>query len=127
MSGDNKCYCQKCKGLRDAQVTTKIFSTPPYLIINIDYGKNKKYSPSYVFFGGIIDIQNFVDSKQKSTKYRLIAVSTHIGRSGNSGHYITYCQSNEDKWYEFNDSSVTETIFDKLNSNSPYVLIYKKI
>ena len=127
MHGDNQCYCQKCKGLRDAKVTTKIFSTPPYLIINIDYGKNKKYKPDKVVFGGIIDIKNFVENTNNSTRFKLIAVSTHLGRSGNTGHYITYCQSNENKWYEFNDSSVTETKFDKINSNSPYVLIYKRI
>jgi len=56
-----------------------------------------------------------------------MAVCSHIGKSENSGNYITYCQNNEDKWYEFNDSSVTETKFDKLNSNSPYILIYKKL
>ena len=129
MSGDNQCYCQKCKGLRDAKVTTKIYYTPPYLIINIDYGKNKRYSPSEVTFGGIIDIKDFVDEKNwsPSIQYKLIAVNTHLGRSGSSGHYITYCQNNEDKWYEFNDSSVSETKFEKVNSNSPYVLIYKKL
>ena len=129
MSGDNQCYCQNCKGLRDAEVTTKIYFTPPYLIINIDYGKNKKYKPDEVTFGGIIDIKDFVDEKNisPSIQYKLIAISTHIGRSGSTGHYITYCQNNEDKWYEFNDSSVIETEFKKVNSNSPYVLIYKKL
>ena len=43
MKGDNQCYCQNCKGLRDAEVTSKLFYTPPYLIINIDYGKDKIY------------------------------------------------------------------------------------
>ena len=129
MSGDNQCYCQNCKGLRDATVVTKIYSAPIYLIINIDYGKNKKYNPRGVTFGGIIDIKDFVDESDKSSniKYQLIAVSTHIGRSGSSGHYITYCQSYENIWYEFNDSSVTKTEFNKVNSNSPYVLIYKKL
>ena len=132
MTGDNKCYCQKCKGLRDAKVTTKIYFAPPYLIINIDYGKNKKYKPKNVYFGGIIDIKDFVDNYNNeefppSVQYKLIAVSTHIGRSGSSGHYITYCQNNKNQWYEFNDSSVTETIFEEVNSNSPYLLIYKKL
>ena len=129
MSGENQCYCQNCKGLRDAKVITKIYFTPPYLIINIDYGKDKKYMPRKVTFGGIIDIKEFVDEYNKSTSilYKLIAVSTHIGHSGRSGHYVTYCQNNKDKWYEFNDSSVTETKFEELNNNSPYVLVYKKL
>jgi ubiquitin C-terminal hydrolase len=131
MTGDNKCYCQNCKGLRDAKVTTKIFFAPPYLIINFDYGKNKKFMPKEVGFGGIIDIIDFVDEYNKnnylSIQYKLIAVSTHIGSSGRGGHYITYCQNNEDKWFEFNDSSVSPAKFEEINSNSPYILIYKKL
>ena len=129
MSGDNKCYCQKCKGLRDAQVSTKIYSSPPYLIINIDYGKNKIYKPKKINFGGFIDIKEFADENNKmpSIQYKLIVVCTNIGRPGSSGHYITYCQNNENKWYEFNDSSVAETKFEEVNSNSPFILIYKKL
>jgi len=126
MSGEDKFYCQKCKGLRDMNITNKIYFSPPYLIIHLDYGENKKYKPKAVFFGGIIDITDFTD-KYDSIQYKLIAVCSHIGKSENSGNYITYCQNNENKWYEFNDSSVTETKFDKLNSNSPYILIYKKL
>ena len=129
MSGDNKCYCQKCKGLRDAQVSTKIYSSPPYLIIDIDHGKNKKYKPKKINFGGFIDIKEFADENNKmpSIQYKLIVVCTNIGRPGSSGHYITYCQNNENKWYEFNDSSVAETKFEEVNSNSPFILIYKKL
>ena len=133
MTGDNQCYCQNCKGLRDAKVSTRIFYAPPYLIINIDYGKNKKYMPKNVAFGGIIDISDFVDKSDDnytpSIQYQLIAVSTHIGSSGITGHYITYCQNNKNKWFEFNDSSVSPANFEEINSNSnsPYVLIYKKL
>jgi ubiquitin C-terminal hydrolase len=129
MSAEDKCYCQNCKGLRDMKITNKIYSAPPYLIIHLDYGENKKYEPKEVCFGGLIDITGFVDESYKnpSINYKLIAVCSHIGKSEKSGNYITYCQTNEDKWYEFNDSSVTETKFDKLHSNSPYILIYKKI
>ena len=129
MSGEDKCYCQKCKGLRDMNIKNKIYFSPPYLIIHLDYGENKKYKPKEVLFGGIIDISGFVDKydREPSIQYKLKAVCSHIGKSENSGNYITYCQNNEDKWYEFNDSSVTEITFDKLNSNSPYILIYKKL
>jgi ubiquitin C-terminal hydrolase len=74
MSEEDKCYCQRCKGLRDMKITTKIYHTPPYLIINIDYGENKKYKPKEVTFGGIIDIKDFVDDANKSfsIQYKLI-------------------------------------------------------
>ena len=129
MSGEDKCYCQKCKGLRDMEIINKIYFAPPNLIIHLDYGENKKYKPKEIYFGGVIDISSFVDKydREPSIQYKLMTVCSHIGKSENSGNYITYCQNNEDKWYEFNDSSVTETKFDKLHSNSPYILIYKKI
>ena len=127
MIGDNQCYCQKCKGLRDAKVTSKIYETPPYLIINFDYGKDKKYKPKKVNFGQKINILDFIDKERPIIKeYELISVSTHIGISGNSGHYIAYCKNSNDKWYKFNDSSVKESNSDDVYSNSPYLLIYKR-
>ena len=129
MSEEDKYYCQICKGLRDMNIINKIYFSPPYLIIHLDYGENKKYKPKEVYFGGQIDISEFMDKydREPSIQYKLMAVCSHIGKSENSGNYITYCQNNENKWYEFNDSSVTEITFDKLNSNSPYILIYKKL
>ena len=128
MKGDNQCYCQKCKSLKNAQVTSIIYYTPPYLIINFDYGKNKKYIPNEVDFGGRIDLTSFVDSRCEEKEYELIAVSTHIGSSGSGGHYIAYCKNrNNNKWYKFNDSYVKETIFEEVNSYSPYFLIFKRI
>ena len=127
MKGDNQCYCQKCKGLRDAKVNSIIYFTPPYLIINFDYGKDKKFKPSKVEFGEIIDLQGFTDEKCTHKNYELIAVSSHIGKSGPSGHYIAYCKDiNKNEWYEFNDSSCSKSKFTELNKNSPYFLIYKR-
>jgi len=126
MEGDNQCYCQFCKGLKNSLVKTKIFIPPIYLLINIDYGKDKKYLPSSINFGSFIDIKDFIDNNYKGcTQYKLISVTTHIGHSGNSGHYISYCRNSNDKWYEFNDSSVYEVNSDKIYNYTPYLLIYK--
>ena len=126
MAGDNQCYCQNCKGLVDSTVSSKIYYTPPYLIINIDYGKNKKYKPLKVEFGEIIDIEDFTDKNCNKKTYELIAVSTHIGSSGSSGHYIAYCKDKKKVWHKFNDSSHNECIFKEVNSYSPYLLIFKR-
>ena len=127
MIGDNQCYCQKCKELKDAEVNSIIYYTPPYLIINIDYGKDKKYNPNKILFGGIIDLTGFIDSQCTEKTYELIAICTHIGRSGNSGHYITYCKDNNNKWHKFNDSYHSICNFEEVNSNSPYLLLFKRI
>jgi ubiquitin C-terminal hydrolase len=127
MSGDNQCYCQFCKGLRNALVSTKVFLPPIYLLINIDYGKNKIYLPSSINFGSVIDIKDFIDNNYKGcTQYKLISVTTHIGQSGNGGHYISYCRDSNDKWYEFNDSSVSQINSEEIYYYTPYLLIYKR-
>ena len=130
MQGDNQCYCQKCKGLRDAKVNSFIFFTPPYLIINFDYGKDKKYKPSKVEFGEVIELEGFTDEKCTQKEYELIGVSSHIGKSGSSGHYIAYCKDTnkgeKGEWHEFNDSSHRKCQFNEVNSNSPYFLVYRR-
>ena len=127
MNGDNQCYCQRCKGLRDAKVTSIIYQTPPYLIINFDYGKNKKYRPDKIEFGEIISLEGFIDPVCTHKVYSLVAISSHRGRSGDSGHYVAYCKDSKGNWYEFNDSYYSKSKFSDVNSYSPYFLIYKRI
>ena len=129
MGGDNQCFCQKCKKLTDSYVSSKIYYTPPYLIINLDYGKNKKYNPTKIEFGQSLDLTGFTDNLCNKRNYELIAISTHIGRSGISGHYIAYCKNlskDDQNWYEFNDSSVSKVKFEDIKENSPYILIFKR-
>ena len=132
MRGDNQCYCQICKKLTDSDVSTKIYSTPPYLIIHLDYGKNKKYNPGKIMFGQSLDLTGFTEEICKERTYQLIAISSHIGQSGVSGHYIAYCKNmfqdnNNVDWYKFNDSSVTKVKFEDINEYSPYFLIFRKV
>ena len=130
MKGDNQCFCQNCQQLRDSEVSSKIFYTPPYLIIKLDYGKNKKYNPAKINFGEYLDLTGFIEDSCNKKNYELIGISSHIGRSGVSGHYIAYCknQSKDDQnWYEFNDSSISPAKFKDINEYSPYVLIYKRV
>ena len=127
LSGDNQCYCQNCKILTNARTCSIIYYTPPYLLINLDYGKNKKYRPNRIFFGEMIDLTGFVQQGFEEKTYELIAVSTHIGESGNSGHYIAYCKDKNKVWHKFNDSYHKTCQLDEIRSNSPYLLLYKKV
>ena len=127
MEGDNQCLCKRCGQLRDCEVSTKIFTSPPYLIINLDYGKNKKYDPQKITFSESLDLSGFTLENTQNISYKLVAVSSHIGKSGNSGHYIAYCKDPSDnQWYEFNDYSISKAKLDDVKNYSPYFLIYKK-
>lgn len=51
--------------------------------------------------------------KKNRVKYRLIGIISHFGSSGFGGHNIFFgCRSN--KWYEFNDSIVSDIDFDEI-------------
>ena len=120
LTGDNKFFCQFCNKKEEAETTCKIFEPPKYLLINIDYGKNKKYQPSSIEFDDIIDITQFVafDYKQ-NIKYKILGVCTHYGYSGRFGHYVAYCRNRENNWYEFNDSMFSECSRSSINRGSP--------
>ena len=129
LCGDNQFYCQTCHSLQNARIFSKIYYTAPYLLINFDYGKNKVYNPDVFIFGEIICLTSeFLAINTSYEEYQLIAVSSHIGRSGSSGHYITFCKdtTTEDTWYKYNDSSVSKCSFEETKKHSPYLLLYKK-
>ena len=129
LKGDNQFYCNYCKKLEDAEISSEIIFPPNKLLINIDYGKYKKYNPESVKFDEVIDITKYVSFNfGMQIKYRIIGVCTHFGESGIYGHYIAFCRNrNTGKWYVFNDSSFKECHSNSIYSGTPYLLLYEKI
>jgi ubiquitin C-terminal hydrolase len=126
--GDNQFYCNNCKKLCDAELYTKIIFPPNKLLINIDYGKNKKFSPLSVKFDEEIDITKYVNFNFGfPIKYRIIGICSHFGSSGSYGHYVAFCKHPSGRWFFFNDSSVNECSKNNIYSGSPYLLLYEKI
>ena len=61
----------------------------------------------------------------------LYGVITHIGESGESGHFIASCKSpiENNKWYKYNDCFISPiTNFNKevVNFGTPYILFYQR-
>ena len=52
-------------------------------------------------------------------------IQNHFGGLGR-GHYVTYA-SNNNKWYTFDDSRVSEMDKEKVISKSAYVLFYSLV
>jgi hypothetical protein len=42
-----------------------------------------------------------------SLQYVLTSVIAHIGHSLNGGHYVSYVNTNDNKWYEYDDTKVS--------------------
>ena len=127
--GDNKYFCNKCQRLVNAEIFSKIIDLPKYLILNIDYGKNKINDVRELRFDFEIDLKEFLSFYNgQKTKYKLVAVCTHMGYSEASGHYIAYCLNKSNgNWYNFNDSSCRKCDKYEVYNNSPYLLIYENI
>ena len=130
LTGDNQYYCNYCQKLCDADIMTKIVFPPKYLLINIDYGKNKRFIPKFVKYDDEIDITKYVSFNfGKPIKYKILGVCSHSGYSGRFGHYVAFCKHKENlKWYKFNDSIVSESRKEEIiYFGDPYLLLYEKI
>ena len=128
-NGQNRNYCNMCKQLSDAMYINKIFSSPKYLILIMNRGKNNVYKIK-LDFSELLDLNQFVVKKDIQMLYSLYGVITHLGESGPSAHFVAACRSPVDKnWYRYNDSIVTPiSNFNKdiYNFGIPYVFFYKK-
>ena len=128
MDGENQMFCNQCNKLCDSTYSTKLYSGPNYLIINLNRGKGAVYECK-VNFPEQLNIFNFVTFKQGITVYELYAVICHLGPSSMSGHFVAYCRNRIDnKWYLYNDAFVTEcTKKYQYNDGMPYILFYRAI
>ena len=108
------------------ETNTYLYSTPNYLILNLNRGKGAVYECK-VNFPEKLNIFNFVTSKQATTAYELYAVICHLGPSSMDGHFVAYCRNRLDnKWYLYNDGFVTLcTRKDQYTDGMPYILFYR--
>ena len=77
-----------------------------------------------------INLTKFVLNAKEQYIYTIYGVITHIGESGQSGHFIAFCKSPVDgKWYKYNDSIVSEIKdfnLEVVNFQTPYILFYER-
>jgi len=106
------------------------WSFPNVLIITL-----KRYSPDGRYKNNALidfptddnlDLSKYVIGSKSSTyKYRLYGVANHMG--GISGGHYTSFGKYMDKWYCFNDASVSEVDSKNVVSSSAYCLFYSKV
>jgi len=108
----------------------EIFNSPNILIIHLKRFKNNSKIDTLVRFPlDGLDISDFVINKKIGEEkfiYDLFAVSNHFGSMG-FGHYTAYAKNFfNQKWYDFDDSHVTEMNGRDIVTTSAYVLFYRK-
>jgi len=136
LDDDNMWYCPKCKEHRRAYKKMDIWKLPDVLIIHLkrflftqgSYFIHRQKIDDFISFPiEGLDLSKYVhDDQGKSSRYSLFAVSNHMGGLG-GGHYTAYGKNClTEKWYGFNDSSVSQTRSSSVVSDSAYVLFYKR-
>jgi ubiquitin carboxyl-terminal hydrolase 8 len=124
----NKYYNEKTKQHEIAYKKMNFFSLPNVLIINLKrFSNNMRKNKVYVDFPlEDFDVSSFIQGYNKrSYVYDLYAICQH---SGNvlGGHYTACVKNYDDKWYLFNDTSVSKIPIDKLKNNKAYCFFYRK-
>jgi ubiquitin C-terminal hydrolase len=127
--GDNQWKNDKDTKYYDATQHIEIWDFPNILIIHLKRFTNfgqKKYN--HIDFPiNNLNLKKYCCGYNKDESvFDLFAISNHIGIC-NMGHYYSYCKNFYDnKWYEFDDSTVCEIDENKLVTDNAYCLFYRK-
>lgn len=126
-------YCPKCKDHVQAFKKMDLWSVPPILALHLkrfhyDAGYFRDKIDALVQFEEYIDMTPHVMGPQKSQrlKYELFGVSNHIGFGIGGGHYTAYAKVGG-KWSLYDDSSVSDTVVEKVCTDEAYVLFYRLV
>jgi len=118
---DNKYYCEKCQDKRIASKRSNVNIWPLYLFVWL-----KRFR---------LEGKSFVKNSQEldiplSWRHSMILQGAVIHYGGSSGGHYVYVGKNNDKWFLYNDSLVSEISSEsELKSliSKAYWLCYKKI
>jgi ubiquitin C-terminal hydrolase len=138
LTGENKYKCDNCDKLVDAIKTQYLWNSPEVLIIHLKrfkfinpYRTEKIYTKVAFPLNGLTLENNFSDIHRKNPLYNAYAIIQHHGVPG-GGHYVAYCKNAiNNKWYEFNDSTVVHIPDEELErevvTRNAYVIFYEKV
>ncbi|KAI1892727.1 hypothetical protein AGOR_G00136520 [Albula goreensis] len=125
-------YCPNCKKHQQATKKFDLWSLPRILVVHLKrFSYNRcwrdKLDTVVDFPIRDLNMSEFVcDPKASPYVYDLIAVSNHYGGMG-GGHYTAFAKNEVDeKWYYFDDSSVSSATEDQIVTKAAYVLFYQR-
>lgn len=133
LKGDNMYSCEKCNKLRNGLKFSRVLALPEMLCVHLkrfrhDLSYSSKIGSPVVFPMTGLDMRQYLhkDCKSKISTYDLSAVICHHGTVG-SGHYICYAKhAPTDKWFEYDDQTVSPVLAETVQNCEAYVLFYQK-
>ncbi|BGP17543.1 hypothetical protein JCM10213v2_005576 [Rhodosporidiobolus nylandii] len=148
---DNMYYCSRCKDFKQATKKVELWKAPDVLVFALKRFSSGRYSrdklDDFVDFPlEGLDMEPFIEGdrvekrlaeqlgdaapptivESDSLTYDLYAVSNHFGGLG-GGHYTAFAKNHENgRWYDFDDSRVSEISPDRVRSSAAYLLFYRR-
>lgn len=132
LGADDAWYCPTCRNHMCATKKFDLWSLPYILIIHLKRFSYSKYRRDKIdthvdFPLKDLDMSSYViNPEHPPALYDLIGVCNHYGGMG-GGHYTAYAKNRlDEKWYCFDDNSVTEITEQNVVSHAAYVLFYMR-
>lgn len=134
LEGDNAWFNEKENKKQNVNKRLLFWSLPNIMIVDIKRfitsmnGKSKKNQQFIDIPINNVDFSKYVEGYAKETYiYDLYAICNHHGQI-DGGHYSATIRTSNGKWYNFNDTQVTEILVNDniISGNTPYCLFYRK-
>ena len=129
MSGNNAIKCNFCNGIYNSSFCSILATVPRILILLLNRGENIEFNVKFIFTE-FLNLTNYVQFNI-GAQYKLIGVTSYIGKSGVDGHFIAYCRDPlSNIWYKYNDDiviDVTDFQNEVINFGMACLLFYQKI
>lgn len=126
LDSNNEWKCDKChqnvKALRDIS----IWKSPKYLIIHLNRFQKTHQGNRITIkkIGHKIDFPKTLKLSSVDGDYKIYGVVNHTGNI-NGGHYFSYIK-NGNRWYNYNDTRVSEMNGNNIVTPNAYILFYKR-
>lgn len=129
MEGENAWYNSETKEKMDIRKKIQFWSFPDILVIDFKrFNHNFQKNQILITFPlDNLDLSEYVIGYKKETyNYELYGVCNHSG-GVMGGHYTSYVKNANGKWFNYNDTSVTEVKSNEtIITPKAYVLFYRK-
>lgn len=127
LDGDNKWYNEKTNQKEEINKKSCFWKLPKILIIDIKrYDINNSKKQNNIDIPHIIELSKYVIGyKKDDNTYELYGVCNHSGVTG-GGHYTANVKNADGKWYNYNDTSVSEIRKELVVTAKAYCLFFRK-
>ncbi|KAI9252990.1 hypothetical protein BDA99DRAFT_520573 [Phascolomyces articulosus] len=139
LSKEDLWYCPRCKKRQRASKKFDLWRVPEIVVVHLKRFSHTKTWRDKIdtlidfplegldLTERVLSIENSKDiPEQDRLIYDLYGVDNHFGGMG-GGHYTAYAQNWEDKkWYNYDDSHVSETEPGAVKTSAAYLLFYKR-